>query len=77
MTSGRSQQTPAHAGLFRPPMVPANQDAEVLGGATNVRLDTKERQQEGRAQDHGGWAEVHWISHESLDISTRRSLDFV
>lgn len=57
-------------------MVLANQDVEVLGGATNVRLDTKERQQEGRAQDHGAWAEVHWISHKSLDISTRRSLDF-
>lgn len=51
-------------------MVLANQDVEVLGGATNVRLDTKERQQEGRAQDYGGWAEVHWISHKSLDIST-------
>lgn len=51
-------------------MILASQDTEVSGGATNVRLDTKERQQEGRAQDHGSWAEVHWISHKTLEIST-------
>lgn len=33
-------------------MILASQNVEVPGGVSDVRLDTKERQREGRAQDH-------------------------